>query len=49
VGNAEELLRVADSLDDAALDAMGRKGVQFVASHRGATDKAMGVIRVVLG
>ena len=49
VGNAEELFRVADSLDDAALDAMGRKGVQFVASHQGATDKAMGVIRAVIG
>jgi len=49
VGNAEELFRVADSLDDAALDAMGRKGVQFVASHQGATDKAMSVIRAVIG
>lgn len=51
VGNAEELFQTAQALlnDDSALDAMGKKGVQFVASHQGATDKAMSVIRAVIG
>jgi len=51
VEDAGGLLQVAQKLlaDDSALDEMSKRGVQFVASHQGATDKAMGVVRAVLG
>jgi 3-deoxy-D-manno-octulosonic-acid transferase len=46
VNDAAELFQVAGSLlgDEGRLAAMRQQGVQFVASHRGATDKAMDVI-----
>jgi len=46
VADAGELLLTAQKLlaDDSALDEMSKRGVQFVASHQGATDKAMEVI-----
>jgi len=51
VKDADELFQAAQALlkDDSALDEMCQQCVRFVASHRGATDKAMGVIRAVLG
>jgi len=46
VGDAPELLQTAQKLlnDAGALAEMRRQGVQFVAAHQGATDKAMAVI-----
>ncbi len=46
VSDAGELMQAAVRIlnDAEALEAMGRQGKQFVASHRGATDKAMAVI-----
>ena len=46
VGDADELLQVAQKLldDSGALAEMSKQGTQFVASHQGATDKAMAVI-----
>ena len=51
VEDAGGLLQVAQKLlaDDTALDEMSKRGVQFVAAHQGATDKAMGVVRAVFG
>ena len=51
VEDAGGLLQIAQKLlaDDSALDEMSKRGVQFVAAHQGATDKAMGVVRAVLG
>jgi 3-deoxy-D-manno-octulosonic-acid transferase len=50
VNDAAELFQVAGSLlgDEGRLAAMRQQGVQFVASHRGATDKAMDVIASVI-
>lgn len=51
VKDADELFQTAQALlnDESAVEEMGQQGVRFVASHRGATDKAMRVIRTVLG
>jgi len=51
VNDASELLLTAQKLlaDVTALVEMRKQGVSFVASHQGATDKAMGVIRAALG
>lgn len=51
VNDAAELMLVAQRLlnDSGALAAMRKQGVQFVAAHQGATDKAMNVIAKVLG
>lgn len=51
VKDASELFRTAYALlnDASALDEMSKQGVRFVAAHRGATDKAMGVIQAVIG
>ena len=50
VNNAEELFGVANKLlnDTSALAAMRRGGLQFVAAHRGATGKALNVIKIFL-
>ena len=50
VNDAAELFQVAGSLlgDEGRLAAMRQQGMQFVASHRGATDKAMDVIASVI-
>ncbi|HEX7455712.1 MAG TPA: lipid IV(A) 3-deoxy-D-manno-octulosonic acid transferase [Gallionella sp.] len=50
VGDAAELILVAQRLlnDSGAMAAMRKQGVQFVAAHQGATDKAMAVIGKVL-
>lgn len=50
VSDAQELFQVAGKLlnDTVTLAGMGQKGVQFVAAHQGATDKAMAVINKVL-
>lgn len=46
VSCADELFNVAQNLlvDAGELDKMSREGVQFVAAHRGATDKAMDMV-----
>ncbi len=50
VNDADELLLVAQRLlnDATALARMCKQGVQFVAAHQGATDKAMVVIKTFL-
>lgn len=50
VNDAAELMLVAQRLlnDATALAAMQKQGVQFVAAHQGATDKAMAVIETFL-
>ena len=50
VADAEELFKVAEKLlnDADLLAGMGQNGVQFVAAHQGATEKAMGVVGAVL-
>lgn len=50
VNDAAELLQVAQKLlnDASALASMRQQGLQFVASHQGATDKAMVVIKSLL-
>ncbi len=51
VNNAQQLVKTAcDLLDDvSALELMSKQGVKFVASHQGATDKAMQIINEVIG
>lgn len=51
VNDADELFQAAQKLlnDTAALAEMNRRGTQFVAAHRGATDKAMALIRCYQG
>jgi 3-deoxy-D-manno-octulosonic-acid transferase len=50
VSDAAELLQVAQKLlnDTSALESMRKQGVRFVATHQGATDKAMEIITKVL-
>jgi len=50
VGDAPELLQSAQKLlnDAGALAEMQKQGMQFVAAHQGATDKAMAVIKTFL-
>lgn len=51
VNDADELFHAAQKLlnDAVALAEMNRRGTQFVAAHRGATDKAMALIRCYQG
>ena len=50
VNNAQQLMQTArDLLDDvSALELMSKQGAKFVASHQGATDKAMQIINEVI-
>ena len=50
VNNAQQLMQEAKRIlnDGDALEVMGKQGVKFVSSHRGATDKAMRLINEAL-
>jgi len=50
VSNADELFEVANQLlnDVDTLATMRQSGLQFVAAHRGATDKALAVLKLCL-